>query len=104
MPFYMIRSYKLTMVIEANNMREAWKKFFRLVKEKRKVRDIGHLASLIDEKGEEYIFRTVPALYAGGVIDKDTAVRSLMRVLKSDPIETEYLLMEWSRNDSWVWT
>lgn len=103
MPRFAITSNKVFMYIEAGNLREAWKKFFKKVREKNLISEIGHIAILTDERKRRYIFRTVPALYAGGAIDRETAILNIMHILKVSREEAENMLDEFSKKDSWVW-
>jgi len=60
---YLIRSGKIVYFTDADNKKEAWRRFFRFVSKnwERCKHSIGHLAELI-EGNERYALRTVPAL------------------------------------------
>lgn len=63
-------------VVSAPDRQTAFKQFFERVVEDKRIDDIGHVVRLHDGD-EKYPMRTVPALYAAGVIEWKRAVANI---------------------------
>ena len=99
--------YKLTtkdekILIKAKNREEAFAKFFKdILKGKIPLGNIGQIVTLHDRK-DEYPFRTVPALYLLGVIDREIATSNVSMVLECSKIEAEIMLESCIAEDKWI--
>ena len=98
---YVVRSGKIEMYVYASSIRDAWRKFFKSLK-RSDIWRIGFLAKLTTPEGDVYLMRTVPALFMLGLIDRNTAVRAIMKIFISDVEEAEVLLQRYCLKDSWV--
>jgi len=101
---YLIRSGKLIFFTNATDRAEAWRHFFRYVRKnwEQCKYSIGHLAELVDEN-ERYPMRTIPALYGGGLLDLNEALKALTDILSGEENELLALLALWTLQDAWVW-
>jgi len=99
--------YKLTtkdekILIKAKNREEAFAKFFKdILKGKILLGNIGQIVTLHDGK-DEYPFRTVPALYLLGAINREIAISNISMVLECSKIEAEIMLESCVAEDKWI--
>ena len=78
---HFVKSKDFKMVVMAKDRFDAWRKFFLHVKNHPELLGkIGMLVSVVDEDGEEYCMRTIPALCGLNVIDFETAIINLMQI------------------------
>ena len=98
---YRIESNKIEMYVNAENIKDAWRKFFHKVINEGLVKDIGMMALLYD--GDKvYAMRTVPALYAAGVISFEMAVGNIQHHIGVDTGTAIQMLKMCSEADRWA--
>jgi hypothetical protein len=105
---YKIECNKLSITVEGESRNEAVRNFFRLLKVFwYKWRDkLGQIAVVYD-KGKGYPFRIVPSLYNMGLLDENTAVYNILRVLGKQPttyniLEAKIILHKTAKQDEWM--
>jgi DNA-binding phage protein len=101
MSTYTLKSGDIDTVVSADDRRAAFKHFFARVVEDDLVDDIGHVVRLHDGD-EKYPMRTVPALYAAGVIERERAVTNVAEATQTDRAEADRLLQDATETDAWV--
>lgn len=90
-------------LISARNKDEAFIKFFEMLYNgKVGLEEIGQVIILYDGK-KKYALRTVPTLWLLGLLDTESAIESLKRIIKNESEGKLFdLLLETAKQDAWV--
>ena len=104
MKLFLIVSRERKYLIQAENRKEAYARFFLQVK--RGQIGVGELGQIIlcysATEADPYPFRTVPTLWMMGLISSKIAIMSLKELLNITNKEARELLQETARADSWI--
>jgi len=106
MKLYKVETMGETILINAENRKEAYARFFLEIKEGKYPMDkIGGIIMVTDpDDGTDYPFRTTPTLWLMELIPPETAFATIERMLDLDPStdESAGLLLESARQDAWI--
>lgn len=106
MKLYKVSTMNETILVNADNRKEAYAKFFLDVKQGKYPLDkIGGIIMVTDpDDGKEYPFRTTPALWLMKLIPPETAFATIEKILDLDPStdESADMLLQSARQDMWI--
>lgn len=106
MKIYKTTTMDETILIQANNRKEAYAKFFLEIKNGKYPLDkIGGIIMVVDpDDGEEYPFRTTPTLWLMELIPAGVAFATIEKMLglDSNSDEAANMLIKASNQDSWI--
>ena len=106
MKLYNVSTMGEKILINAENRKEAYARFFIEIKEGKYPLDkIGGLISVRDpDDGEDYPFRTTPTLWLMELIPPETAFATIESMLSLDPSsdDSANLLLQSAKQDMWI--
>jgi len=104
-----LKPYRITTkddeaIITASSRKEALARYFLQVADGEVGLDrLGNLVMVKDpDYGEQYPFRTVPALWLLGVLDRETAELNLQVLLGVGEKESRDILLTAAKQDAWI--
>ena len=106
MKLYKVSTMNETILVNADNRKEAYARFFLDVKQGKYPLDkIGGIIMVTDpDDGEEYPLRTTPALWLMELIPNGVAFATIEKMLdlSSDTDESATIVLQSARQDEWI--
>ena len=98
---YILSTKEDKVLIEANSREDAFRNYFHSLK-KITLDKLGQIVVLKDEDGEEYPFRTVPALVLLGLMNFNSGILNVAEITGCSIGESEDLLLRAMEQDKWI--